>query len=47
MSEPFLEPILRWMRLSQVITEIPPQSIALDIGCGTKATLLKAIEPTK
>lgn len=45
MSEPFLEPILRWMRLRQVITEIPPQSIVLDIGCGTKASLLKAIEP--
>lgn len=45
MSEPFLEPILRWMRLRQVITEIPPQSIVLDIGCGTKATFLKAIEP--
>ena len=36
MSEPFLKPIRRWMRLCQVITEIPPQSIVLDIGCGTK-----------
>ena len=45
MSEPFLEPILRWMRLRQVIAKVPSQSIVLDIGCGTKATFLKTIEP--
>jgi ubiquinone/menaquinone biosynthesis C-methylase UbiE len=45
MSEPFLEPILRWMRLRKVIAEIPDRSTVLDIGCGTKAALLKAIEP--
>ena len=44
MPEPFLEPILRWMRLRQVISEIPHHSVVLDIGCGTKFGLLKAIE---
>ncbi|MDJ0717915.1 MAG: class I SAM-dependent methyltransferase [Prochloraceae cyanobacterium] len=43
--EPLLEPILRWMRLKQVISNIPQNSIILDIGCGTSATFLKTISP--
>src|SRR6476469_2356369 len=45
MSEPFLEPILRWMRLQRVISQIPPNSTVLDVGCGRAAAFLKAIAP--
>lgn len=44
-TEPFLEPILRKMRLKRVISHIPKNSILLDVGCGTYATFLKAISP--
>jgi SAM-dependent methyltransferase len=45
MSEFLLEPILRKMRLRKVIALIPDNVELLDIGCGTKAALLRAIEP--
>jgi ubiquinone/menaquinone biosynthesis C-methylase UbiE len=45
MSEPYLEPILRWMRLKRVISYIPKNSVLLDVGCGTSAAFLKAISP--
>lgn len=44
-QERFLEPILRWMRLRMVLPHIPPHSILLDIGCGTRANFLKTISP--
>lgn len=43
MKEPILEPLLRWLRLRKVISQIPPKAILLDIGCGKKAAFLKAI----
>jgi ubiquinone/menaquinone biosynthesis C-methylase UbiE len=43
MSEVFLEPLLRWMRLRRVIGHIPPQSIVLDVGCGHKIGFLRTI----
>ncbi|MDB9539121.1 class I SAM-dependent methyltransferase [Anabaenopsis arnoldii] len=45
MSEALLEPILRRLRLWRVQPHIPKNSLLLDIGCGTKATFLKAIAP--
>ncbi|MEP0871784.1 class I SAM-dependent methyltransferase [Trichocoleus desertorum AS-A10] len=45
MSEPFLEPILRWMRLQRVVSRIAPNSTVLDVGCGRAAVFLKAIAP--
>lgn len=45
MSEPYLEPILREMRLKRVLSHIPKNSIILDVGCGTSAAFLKAISP--
>lgn len=45
MSEPFLEPILRQLRLHRVKKHIPKGSVILDIGCGTKASFLKTISP--
>ncbi len=45
MSEPFLEPVLRWMRLRRVISHIPKNSVVLDVGCGRTAAFLKAISP--
>jgi ubiquinone/menaquinone biosynthesis C-methylase UbiE len=43
MSEPFLEPILRSLRLGKVMRHIPKSSSVLDVGCGTSASFLKAI----
>lgn len=43
MKEPFLEPILRRLRLQKVISHIPQGSSVLDIGCGKTATFLKTI----
>lgn len=43
--EALLEPLLRSLRLRQVIAEIPPRSIVLDIGCGRQAAFLHAIAP--
>ena len=45
MKEPFLEPILRWMRLRRVLHHIPKNSIILDVGCGSSAAFLKTISP--
>lgn len=42
-KEPFLEPVLRTMRLRRVMPHIPAQSVLLDIGCGHSASFLKAI----
>lgn len=44
-KEPYLEPVLRWMRLRRVKPHIPRGAIVLDIGCGTTATFLRAIAP--
>jgi ubiquinone/menaquinone biosynthesis C-methylase UbiE len=44
-NEPFLEPILREMRLRRVISHIPKNSVVLDVGCGISAAFLKAISP--
>lgn len=45
MKEPFLEPLLRWMRLRRVMPHIPKNSVLLDVGCGTAAAFLKTISP--
>ena len=44
-KEPFLEPILRWMRLQRVMHNIPKNSVILDVGCGRTAAFLRAISP--
>jgi 2-polyprenyl-3-methyl-5-hydroxy-6-metoxy-1,4-benzoquinol methylase len=47
MKEPFLEPILRRMRIGKVLPFIKryPDCVLLDIGCGVHYTLLKTLEP--
>jgi ubiquinone/menaquinone biosynthesis C-methylase UbiE len=45
MSEAILEPILRWMRLQQVVPHIQRNSNVLDIGCGRSAAFLRSIAP--
>ncbi|MGG6263958.1 class I SAM-dependent methyltransferase [Leptolyngbya sp. AN03gr2] len=45
MSEILLEPLLRWLRLRRIVSQIPSDARVLDIGCGRSATLLKAIAP--
>lgn len=45
MFEALLEPLLRWLRRQQVITQIPLGSEVLDVGCGKSAALLWAIAP--
>jgi ubiquinone/menaquinone biosynthesis C-methylase UbiE len=47
MKEPFLEPILRKMRISKVLPVIRqfPQCKLLDVGCGHNAKFLKSVEP--
>jgi ubiquinone/menaquinone biosynthesis C-methylase UbiE len=47
MKEPILEPILRKMRLKQVLPYIKkyPNCKFLDIGCGWEAKLLLSVEP--
>ncbi|MGV0025842.1 class I SAM-dependent methyltransferase [Phormidesmis priestleyi] len=45
MPEALLEPLLRWLRLRKVISQIPPNAELLDVGCGTKAAFLKTIAP--
>ena len=44
-TEPFLEPILRKMRLKRVVSCIPKNTVLLDVGCGTSAAFLKVISP--
>ncbi len=43
MAEPFLEPLLRQLRLRRVLPYIPHQSVLLDVGCGRSATFLRTI----
>lgn len=47
MNEPFLEPILRRMRVKKVLPTIQryPDCRLLDVGCGWDYRLLKTIEP--
>ena len=47
MKEPFLEPILRRMRLQKVLPVIRryPDCRLLDVGCGWDYRLLKTVEP--
>lgn len=45
LNEPYLEPILRRMRLRRVSPHIPERAIVLDIGCGKSAAFLKAMSP--
>ena len=47
MKEPILEPLLRKMRLKQVLPYLRhyPNCRLLDIGCGWEAKLLRTIEP--
>jgi 2-polyprenyl-3-methyl-5-hydroxy-6-metoxy-1,4-benzoquinol methylase len=47
MKEPILEPLLRKMRLKQVLPYLRqyPDCRLLDIGCGWEAKLLRAVEP--
>ena len=47
MKEELLEPFLRRLRLAQVLPVIRryPSCRYLDVGCGRKATLLRAVEP--
>jgi ubiquinone/menaquinone biosynthesis C-methylase UbiE len=42
-SEALLEPLLRWMRLRRVISQIPPNATVLDVGCGHRIAFLKTI----
>ena len=44
-KQQLLDPILRWLRLRQVIPHIPANSILLDIGCGTYAAFLQQVSP--
>jgi 2-polyprenyl-3-methyl-5-hydroxy-6-metoxy-1,4-benzoquinol methylase len=47
MTEELLEPVLRRMRIRQVLPVIRkyPQCALLDVGCGAKAALLRSVEP--
>jgi ubiquinone/menaquinone biosynthesis C-methylase UbiE len=47
MKEPFLEPILREMRIRMILPLIRqfPRCRLLDVGCGWEAKLLKSVEP--
>lgn len=47
MKEPFLEPILRSMRVKKVLPTIHryPDCRLLDVGCGWDYRLLKTVEP--
>jgi ubiquinone/menaquinone biosynthesis C-methylase UbiE len=47
MKEPFLEPILRRMRVKKVLPAIHryPDCRLLDVGCGWDYRLLKTVEP--
>jgi 2-polyprenyl-3-methyl-5-hydroxy-6-metoxy-1,4-benzoquinol methylase len=47
MKEPLLEPILRRLRVHQVLPTIRmnPNGVLLDVGCGRDCLLLKTAEP--
>lgn len=42
-KEPFLEPILRKLRIRKIIPHIPKNCILCDVGCGTSALLLNTL----
>jgi len=46
MKEPFLEPILRKLRIARVLPVLKrfPECKLLDVGCGWEAKLLKSVE---
>lgn len=44
-KEPFLEPILRKLRIKKIIHHIPRDCILCDFGCGTKGLLLYTLKP--
>jgi glycosyltransferase involved in cell wall biosynthesis len=46
-QEPFIEPILRKMRIRRVLNEIQkkPECALLDVGCGFNHAFLSAVEP--
>ncbi|MDR3001431.1 MAG: methyltransferase domain-containing protein [Fibromonadaceae bacterium] len=47
MKEPFLEPILRRMRIGRVLPVLKrfPECRLLDVGCGWEVKFLKSVEP--
>lgn len=47
MKQPLLEPVLRRMRIRQVLPVIRQhrECVLLDIGCGVHATFLQSVEP--
>jgi hypothetical protein len=47
MKEPFLEPILRKMRIAKVLPILKqfPECKLLDVGCGWEAKFLKSVSP--
>jgi SAM-dependent methyltransferase len=44
-KEPWLEPVLRHLRLSRIVRSIPQNAVLLDIGCGPEFVLLKTLSP--
>ena len=44
-QEGLLDPILRWLRLQQVLRCIPVGAKLLDVGCGRSAALLNTVAP--
>lgn len=44
-QEGILDPILRWLRLRQVMPHIPVGTTLLDVGCGHSAAFLNAVAP--
>ena len=43
-KEPFLEPILRRLRIKKIMHHIPKNCILCDFGCGTNAFFLSTIK---
>ena len=43
-KEPFLEPVLRKLRIRKIIRHIPRGSCLCDFGCGTQALFLNTIK---
>lgn len=40
-----LDPMLRWLRCREVISQIPPDCWLLDLGCGRSAAFLQRVSP--